>query len=243
MAVYYSTDGTGGPWTLLAQHYADAYPQALWEANLRISLPAAVDNRSNFAVMFKSQSNNSTDSIYLDNVNLIDIALPAPGPSSDPDPADDSVLAEIPLQVRWTPGPSGASQKLYLSDNPSDVSTRASGALKLTDTTGTQSSYSPSGLQKNIIYYWCVDTFALGESCNTQGEIWIFLTPQRGDFDLDDDVDQEDFGVFQSCLSGSGRRYQAGCEKADFDGDNDVDANDFGVFRNCMGGPKAPPNC
>jgi hypothetical protein len=66
-----------------------------------------------------------------------------------------------------------------------------------------------------------------------------------GDFDDDDDVDQEDFGTFQVCLSGPGFPHAAGCERADLDGDNDVDQNDFGLFQNCLSGAGVPgdPNC
>ena len=64
-----------------------------------------------------------------------------------------------------------------------------------------------------------------------------------GDFDLDGDVDQDDFGYLQRCLAGSGGLPPMGCEDADLDGDLDVDANDVGVFLECMGGPNLPPQC
>jgi len=63
------------------------------------------------------------------------------------------------------------------------------------------------------------------------------------DFDLDGDVDQEDFVFFQSCLSGPGVMYPAGCEIVDTNSDNDVDQDDFNAFNNCMNGANQLPNC
>jgi len=67
-----------------------------------------------------------------------------------------------------------------------------------------------------------------------------------GDFDRDGDVDQTDFGRFQSCLTGSGASQEAGdCQPARLDGDLDVDQDDFGLFQACISGPDkaANPNC
>jgi hypothetical protein len=65
----------------------------------------------------------------------------------------------------------------------------------------------------------------------------------QGDFDLDNDVDQADFGFFQACLSGSGVLLAEGCAPADLDGDGDVDGADFNLFRQCIAGAGRPPGC
>jgi len=64
-----------------------------------------------------------------------------------------------------------------------------------------------------------------------------------GDIDNDGDVDQEDSGKFQACLSGEGVHYIAGCEAADFDSDGDVDMIDSDALQSCMGGANLPPGC
>ena len=64
-----------------------------------------------------------------------------------------------------------------------------------------------------------------------------------GDLDEDGDVDQEDFGQFQACLSGAGVVAAMGCEDADFDLDGDVDVDDRLQFQECMGGANLPPGC
>jgi len=59
-----------------------------------------------------------------------------------------------------------------------------------------------------------------------------------GDFDQDGDVDLEDFGRFQLCLSGLNvPQTDPACAKARLDGDADVDQSDVDRFIACMSGP------
>jgi PKD repeat protein len=78
--------------------------------------------------------------------------------------------------------------------------------------------------------------------------IAVTTPPDRapGDFDGDDDVDQEDFGHIQVCLSGSGEpQTDPSCPDADLDADGDVDQNDYTVFEGCITGANtaADPGC
>jgi len=61
------------------------------------------------------------------------------------------------------------------------------------------------------------------------------------DLDNDGDVDQQDFGLFQSCLSGNAYGYAPGCAAADLDLDGDVDYDDLLIFEQCRSGPGQPP--
>jgi len=73
----------------------------------------------------------------------------------------------------------------------------------------------------------------------TSNNARLNVTPRaKADFDCDLDVDQEDFGHFQACLTGDGKP-QTGpaCTDAKLDGDTDVDAADFAKFLICMSGP------
>lgn len=64
----------------------------------------------------------------------------------------------------------------------------------------------------------------------------------KGDMDGDRDVDQEDFGLFQVCYTGSGAGFvPTGCEDADLDKDIDVDLVDFSQFQACFFGPGTTP--
>jgi hypothetical protein len=57
------------------------------------------------------------------------------------------------------------------------------------------------------------------------------------DFDLDSDVDLEDFAYLQRCLGPVlGAPPMSGCEYADIEGDNDVDTFDVAAFYNCLSG-------
>jgi Tol biopolymer transport system component len=72
------------------------------------------------------------------------------------------------------------------------------------------------------------------------------IVPIPGDFDGDGDVDQQDFGHFQVCLTGSGAGpVDSGCEDAVLDGDTDVDEADLAIFTNCLSGADVPadPAC
>ena len=67
-----------------------------------------------------------------------------------------------------------------------------------------------------------------------------------GDFDRDGDVDQEDFGHLQECLTGSGvPQTDADCLNAVLDESDDVGPNDLAVFLACLSGAhvQADPSC
>ena len=83
-------------------------------------------------------------------------------------------------------------------------------------------------------------------SCGLNGETCNFCPAIFGDADFDGDVDMEDFGQFQRCLTGEGPfALSAECACFDRTKDDDVDSEDFIFFDNCLSGPAIPadPNC
>lgn len=67
-----------------------------------------------------------------------------------------------------------------------------------------------------------------------------------GDFDLDGDVDQSDFGLLQRCLSPVDSSYSdPACSGRDLNRDGKVNRYDVETFKRCLGGPDCPadPNC
>ena len=84
-------------------------------------------------------------------------------------------------------------------------------------------------------------------TCNNQRSIQTtsYVVPEfiRADFDLDGDVDQQDFGHLQACLSGPEVvQTDPACRDALLDEDEDVDQADFGVFQGCISGANVPPS-
>ncbi|UCD29397.1 MAG: immunoglobulin domain-containing protein [Planctomycetota bacterium] len=89
--------------------------------------------------------------------------------------------------------------------------------------------------------YHCVVSNAGGSTASNAATLSL---PAPGDFDIDGDVDQEDFGHLQLCMSGIGiPQTDPDCQDADFDDDTDVDQGDFNIFENCMSGSNRPPLC
>lgn len=85
------------------------------------------------------------------------------------------------------------------------------------------------------------------EASNSPQTFTVTLTvrPAPGDFDGDNDVDQQDFGHLQQCLSAFGAELPPACSNADLAQDGRVDASDIFVFRACLSGPgvQADPYC
>jgi len=88
-------------------------------------------------------------------------------------------------------------------------------------------------------------TFAIRATnpAGSDSESWQVSVESLVDLDGDGDVDQEDFGAFQVCFSGSAHPCEARCEEADLDSDGDVDGADFSMFQACMGGANQTPGC
>ena len=64
--------------------------------------------------------------------------------------------------------------------------------------------------------------------------------PCPGDFDMDGDVDQADFGHLQACLSGEDVAVtDPACFAARLDTGDDADQHDVQIFMGCMSGPNS----
>ncbi|MEP0844048.1 MAG: cellulase family glycosylhydrolase [Phycisphaerae bacterium] len=77
-------------------------------------------------------------------------------------------------------------------------------------------------------------------------QITLTITGMPGDMDDDGDIDMEDFGLFQTCLTGRGLEQPAPeCQRAKYDQDEDVDQGDVAKFIGCLSGPNRPAivNC
>ena len=89
-------------------------------------------------------------------------------------------------------------------------------------------------------------TAGCGSATSNQAVLTVGPAGVPGDLDGDGDVDQEDFGHFQACLTGLAVPVtDPDCQEANLDGDSDVDLDDFIVFQQCLSGANVPAdlNC
>jgi len=106
----------------------------------------------------------------------------------------------------------------------------------------TNDSFAHTNLDHSLTYYYSV--FAHDSKPNYATGVNAQAMPYSiGDFDLDRDVDLEDFGKFQACYSGEGVLYETDCGFADLSGDGDVDLSDFAIMQPCITGTNIPPGC
>lgn len=84
---------------------------------------------------------------------------------------------------------------------------------------------------------------AVDRAAVTTKDVSVAVRTIPGDMNLDLDVDQEDFGLFQACYSGPEVPQDSpACKKAKLDGDTDVDVIDAEKFFACLSGPGRPGN-
>jgi hypothetical protein len=110
---------------------------------------------------------------------------------------------------------------------------------------GSQSSLTHTGLSNGATCYYALFAHNGGSAYSTG--VTVSAVPYGpADLDRDGDIDQEDFGRFQACLSGPAKpQNDPACQDAKLDADSDVDLNDLGIFQRCMSGANHPadPNC
>ena len=105
------------------------------------------------------------------------------------------------------------------------------------------------GLRLSTTYHYRVWSEATGYAPHHSADLTfqtLSLATVDPDFDGDGDVDQEDFGHFQECLTGPGvAQNKSSCLAARLDLDDDVDQVDFDIFLGCMSAPNVPadPDC
>ncbi len=106
-------------------------------------------------------------------------------------------------------------------------------------------SYDLAGLPKGLYE----TTITVTASAAFNSPVWIPVRLEiqsvKPDLDSDGDVDMEDWGILQRCLSGPFNPPAQNCTEAILDGDNDVDEGEVAIFINCLSGADVPAdrNC
>lgn len=114
--------------------------------------------------------------------------------------------------------------------------------LDLTTAPDTQWSYNHINLTNGVTYYYAAFAHTWNPAYAAGAEA-LGIPHVRGDFDHDTDIDMEDFGRFQACLSGENQpQSDPACFDARMDTDLDVDQNDATFFRQCLAGPGVVPD-
>jgi len=199
-----------------------------WERHVYHITDAYFGNRQNGGADFRIAKYGG-GVFYLDRVEVW-VESPLPAQASSPDPNDLGDDVSRTAELSWGPADKATSYDVYLgTSNPPAF--RGNQPETTFDT----------GLMDALkCYYWRINS--VNDYGTVTGQVWSFTTESyTGDFDLDLDVDQEDFGYLQACFSGDTRPYEVGCGDADLDTDDDVDLDDFSVFQLCMNGANNPP--
>jgi hypothetical protein len=155
---------------------------------------------------------------------------PPPGPADDPSPAHGAMGVDAEVDLAWAAGTDALLHNVYLGLSPEAMTFRG---------TATTTAFDPGTLAQHTTYYWRIDE--AGEEGVTTGPVWSFRTTTAGfpgDFDADEDVDQEDFGILQACLGAFNIPVGQDCQPADLNGDTFVDLWDVQQFLQCVSGPE-----
>ena len=162
---------------------------------------------------------------------VLHIAAP-PAQATSPNPMDQATGIDTSPDLSWLPAEGAVSYNVYFgeTESPSFQANQSSTTFHVAD------------LDMCTTSYWRVD--AVNAYGITTGQLWSFTTVSvPGDFDCDHDVDQEDFGHLQACLTGSGElQVDPNCQDAILDGDGNVDGGDLAIFQGCMSGANVPPD-
>jgi lysophospholipase L1-like esterase len=189
------------------------------------------------------------DGIHLTNAGAASFAdrlkdfVMLPPPTAPPDAPTDlsaTTVAAREIHLDWT---DNADNENYfkIERSPNDTSNW----IEIDTVRANVTGYIETDLALHTTFYYRVRAHNyLGDSAWSNESSASTWAP--GDFDGDNDVDQEDFGHLQECMSGSGHpQNDPACLDARLDEGDDVDLDDFAIFYACMSGPNIPatPGC
>lgn len=179
--------------------------------------------------------NNQGDWRSLDDVYLIGgLVAPLSPPTITQHPENQSACAG--RTVAFTVSATGAGTVAYQWQK-NGININDGGHYSGTNTPTLTVSGADSG---DTGSYRCIVSNVGGSAYSNPAALSL-ITSVAVDYDLDCDVDIDDFTMFESCVSGPGIPLDPGCENRDLDGDEDVDQSDFGVFQRCYSGVNRPP--
>ncbi len=223
-----------------------------WQAKQNISnTPSIRSGIAHNAIQYHNDTlyltyNESIDGfedIYV-TYNHLNLAPQDPGPvtSFTAQPGNQENM------LTWTNPASGYYTATMIRYSTTDYPTDPQDGTLVVDKDGfpgSEDSYTHTGLDNGVTCYYTAfahswhPEYAAGVNASTTPHV-------PGDFDADNDIDIEDFGAFQLCLTGSYEpQDDPACIDALMDTDDDVDQADVSIFKNCLSGADVvvDPNC
>jgi len=173
-----------------------------------------------------------TEDFYID---IVEVTIVPQGPQSpvaviNADPTTVQVYSTVNFDGSGSYDPDGTIVS-YQWDFDNDGTVDATGATVV-------------HTYVTVATHTCKLTVTDNEALTDSAIVDITVEAALGDFDRDGDVDQEDFGHIQWCMTGHGMsQNDPACLDTRLDDDDDVDINDFIIFQPCMGGANQPPGC
>jgi len=213
-----------------------------WKRHIYHVTDAYFGNNQNFDADFRIFG-GSGNTFYLD---VVHVAEESPIPDLELSLTSINRSAPVGLDPKsdafLVTNAAGGSLIYTITDDAAWLSVSPENGTSTSESDIINVNYDISGLSSGV--YSATITVQDPNAINSPQTIAVTLTLEVvGKYDNDDDVDQEDFGLFQECMSGDGVLLEIGCEDKDIDGDLDVDVNDFVIFQGCMGGANQPPGC
>lgn len=90
--------------------------------------------------------------------------------AKEPSPADGEINVLLDAELTWTAGIDAVESKVYFGTDPNVASL----SLLATVDAGNPQTATPTGMQRDMTYYWKVDTVTA--SGNVEGKVWQFDT-------------------------------------------------------------------
>jgi hypothetical protein len=162
--------------------------------------------------------------------------------------AQGETAADESFTVASTGGASTAPLNYFISDNAAWIAASPVQGNSYGEVDTIILSFDTAALSEGI-YAANVTVSDAGASNSPQTVVVNLLVGGAlvpGDFDLDQDVDIDDYALMQECQTGDIIGPPApGCEVTDLDHDNDVDSTDATLMIGCMSGSGIPgdPAC
>jgi hypothetical protein len=137
----------------------------------------------------------------------------------------------------------------YDADSPDRISALGGAVAILSysgGTGGTAAVQYDAGTFRTVTFAFPFEVISSSSTrTNVMGRIINFLLAAptiRSDFDLDGDVDLDDYAKLQNCFNGTGPILN-GCDLQDLNFDGKVNQADRTVFGQCLNGSHVPPGC